>query len=62
MKSNLSSRSTFFSSQSVRSTSKKKKKVELDDEEYIVNKTYDKDQGNLANLAGDRIPIPNFHY
>ena len=40
----------------------KKKKVELNDEDYIVSKTYDRDQGNLANLAGDRIPIPNFHY
>ena len=40
----------------------KKKKVELNDEDYIVSKEYDRDQGNLANLAGDRIPIPNFHY
>ena len=39
----------------------KKKKVEETEEEHIVTKTYDRDKGNLANITGDRIPIPNFY-
>ena len=39
----------------------KKKKVEETEEEHIVNKTYDRDRGNLANITGDRVPIPNFY-
>ena len=38
-----------------------KEKKEETEEEHIVNKTYDRDRGNLANITGDRVPIPNFY-
>ena len=39
----------------------KKKKVEETEEEHIINKTYDRDKGDLTNITGDRITIPNLY-
>ena len=38
----------------------KKKKVEETDEEHIINRTIDKNKIDMADLTGDRIPIPTF--
>ena len=38
----------------------KKKKVEETDEEHIINRTIDKNKIDVADLTGDRIPIPTF--
>ena len=38
----------------------KKKKVEETDEEYIINRAIDKNKIDVADLTGDRIPIPTF--
>ena len=38
----------------------KKKKVEETDEEHIINRDIDRNKIILADLTGDRIPIPNF--
>ena len=38
----------------------KKKKVEETDEEHIINRTIDKNKIEVADLTGDRIPIPTF--
>ena len=40
---------------------KKKINKEETEEEHIINKTVDRDRGQLAYLTGDRIPIPNFY-
>ena len=38
----------------------KKKKVEETDEEHIINRAIDKNKIDVADLTGDRIPIPTF--
>ena len=38
----------------------KKKKVEETDEEHMINKAFDRNKIDVADLTGDRIPIPNF--
>ena len=38
----------------------KKKKVEETDEEHIINRFIDKNKIDVADLTGDRIPIPTF--
>ena len=38
----------------------KKKKVEETDEEHIINKAFDRNKIDVADLTGDRIPIPTF--
>ena len=38
----------------------KKKKVEETDEEHIVNRAIDRNKIDMADLTGDRIPIPTF--
>ena len=38
----------------------KKKKVEETDEEHIINRAMDKNKIDVADLTGDRIPIPTF--
>ena len=38
----------------------KKKKVEETDEEHIINRAIDKNKIDMADLTGDRIPIPTF--
>ena len=38
----------------------KKKKVEETDEEHIINRVIDKKKIDVADLTGDRIPIPTF--
>ena len=38
----------------------KKKKVEETNEEYIINRAIDKNKIDMADLTGDRIPIPTF--
>ena len=38
----------------------KMKKVEETDEEHIINKAFDRNKIDVADLTGDRIPIPTF--
>ena len=38
----------------------KKKKVEETDEEHIINRAIDNNKIDMADLTGDRIPIPTF--
>ena len=38
----------------------KKKKIEETDEEHMINKAFDRNKIDVADLTGDRIPIPNF--
>ena len=38
----------------------KKKKVEETDEEHMINKAFDRNKIDVADMTGDRIPIPNF--
>ena len=38
----------------------KKKKIEETDEEHMINKAFDRNKIDVADLTGDRIPIPTF--